>query len=219
MIVLVEGKENTVWVEADNAVNISGFQATLAACGTVKTITDLSVKNPKFVFTASESDPQWNEVYGELRVTDGDGNLYLKWAPQFKVVSQDKAYEAVGNQKMVLSIPYNYDGSSSGGDGSGGTSGSGVTQAQLREAVEESKGYTDEKIADVGTVAIETTQVEVVDKDGDPVTMTVKESVQKVQTVSEKVTEIIEKGITGYTLDEDGDGQPDEGVLYFGVKP
>lgn len=57
MIILEEGKQNSIWIKVNASIDISGFSLVLAACGTMKTISDLTAKNLKVEFVRTKTIP------------------------------------------------------------------------------------------------------------------------------------------------------------------
>ena len=214
MIVLQSNNTNTVRIKVNASIDVHGFSLVLAACGTLKTITDITDKNLSISFTAEEvSKTSETGTYGELIVYDGDGKEYIKLLPLFKRVPQSVGYETIGNQMILLTISSTKwtSGDSSGGD-TPTPAGDYVTPAQMSAAINsvktENKQYTDEAVSEIETTIIENQPVQVVDSDGQKVEMTVQEAVQQ-------IVQAQETHLHGGVKDEDEDGQPDDEMLYL----
>jgi hypothetical protein len=105
MISLVEGMANTVRIKVNSSIDIEGFTAVLAACGVLKTIPDISVDGLKVEYTAEEvSEMSPTGTYGTLEIYDADGKSYITYLPQFKLISNDDAALAIGNQTIYITI-------------------------------------------------------------------------------------------------------------------
>lgn len=218
MIPLVEGMQNTIKVQVETSVDIEGFTAVLAACGVLKTISDLTVEGIKIDFSAEEvASANETGTFGTFQVYDADGNLYMEFLPVFKLIPNDKAPLAIGNQTLYITIASTKvpeDLSDSGGGG-GGDMSKYATKKEVSNALQEANQYTDDQISDIGDVIITTQPVPVQDAEGHPTTMTVQEAVQNVVNVQSAVDHASKTYLTGSVVDEDGDGQPDNETLYF----
>lgn len=212
MITLVRGKTNKIGLVVNSSVDISGFSAVLAACPTLKSISDITGSNLFFEFSSEDlSAVPTNPFGGTLIVCDAEGKTYLEFAICFRVVSSNVNSDVVSNQTLYLTIV-----STRGTDGGSTPTPSGdyVTRGELTSAVHGCNNYTDEKISDIGGVIISTEKIEVQTPDG-PTKITLQEAAQQVADMQAD----IEEGKTTHTVahveDEDYDGQPDGEVLYL----
>ena len=196
MVKLVENRANTVEIRINAAIDISGFSIVLAACGVLKSKNNLTIDGWKVEYTAEQAEQtSKNGTYGTLIVYDNKGNQYLKYLPFFVLIPESNADSAIGNQVIRLTIASTKEASK------GSDSGGGVTMDEVNEAINDA-------ISDIGQTIISTEEVTVETTSGEPVTMTVKESVQQ-------VVQAMETHLIGSVKDEDEDGQPDGEILYL----
>lgn len=215
MIILEEGKQNSIWIKVNASIDISGFSLVLAACGTMKTISDLTAKNLKVEFTEQEvAKTSEDGTYGTLIVYDGDGKEYITIVPLFKRVPASEASKTIGFQTIYLTIASTKE-ASSGSSGGDTPTGDYVTKDELNSAISRAKKYTDDSIDDIETTIINEQPVEVLDKDGNPMTITVQETAQQVVDQQTTIERAMETHLHGEVKDEDHDGQPDQETLYL----
>ena len=217
MIILEEGKQNSIWIKVNASIDISGFSLVLAACGTMKTISDLTAKNLKVEFTEQEvAKTSEDGTYGTLIVYDGDGKEYITVVPLFKRVPESEANKTIGFQTIYLTIASTKEASSGSSGGDTPTPiGDYVTKDELNSAISGAKKYTDDSIDGIETTIINEQPVEVLDKDGNPMTITVQEAVQQVVDQQTTIEQAMESHLHGEIKDEDHDGQPDQETLYL----
>lgn len=214
MIYLVEGQKNTVWLEVESSIDINGFQAVLAICGKISTATDLTAKSIRFDFTPEEvATTSRDGTYGMLVVYDVTYKEYIKFRPQFKLVSESEAHQAIGRQTIYLTVSSTFDGWMSYSPSAGGSD-TYVTITQLQEAIQQSNRYTDSKINDIGEVVVTETPI-VVEQGGETVNMTVLQAMEKVVETQNTVEKLVNNKISGAIIDEDDDGNPDDETLYL----
>lgn len=200
MIYLVADRVNTIKVEVNSGMRLKGFTAVLIACGVSKTIPDLTKTGLEVEYSEEESNHGGNGVFGELLIKDVDGKVCLKICPQFKTVPSQESYKAIGTQVISVTIPPMFN--ENGGGGGGGD----VTKEWVDNEIQEA-------ISDLGQTIIQDEEVTVLDPEGHPVTMTVKDSLETVLALQERVDN--NKHVRTEIKDEDQDGKPDGEVLYF----
>lgn len=209
MVLLIENRVNYVWLKVNSAIDINGFSAALAACGVLQTKTDLTANELRFSFTAAQVAKMSKQgTYGTLVVYDGDGKQYIKYLPQFKLVSEAEAATA-RNQTIYITIASTKE--ASGVSDSSGTSpsgGSGVTMQEVNAAISQA-------VNGITQAAIQEQPVTVVNQEGEQVTMTVQEAVQQVVEMQTQVEQAMETHMVGNVVDENDDGQPDDETIYF----
>ena len=201
MITFVAGKSNTLRINMNSAVDLTGFVAYFSAFGDIKTISDLTQEEIKVEFEDSLVKEDQNGVYGILDIMDADGDLYLRFMPQFRVLPADKAQLAEGRPELTITLPTTFE---YGYNPSGG----GVTMEEVQKAI-------DDAISDIGQQTIQNEKVTAVDSEGHPVQMTLAQAVQRVVYAEEDIEGGKEKHLIGSVEDEDHDGQPDGGILYL----
>lgn len=224
MIILVEGLENTIWLKVNASIDISGFSCGLAACGTYKTIPDISKEGLKFVFSASEvSETTRKGIFGTLSIYDSDGKEYLKVMPLFRSVPKAEDYKAIGFDTIYMTVSNNDTGGTGGDTPTPPEPGDYVTHSELTaamgtaksEAITTANKYTDDSISGIETTIIEEQPVNVLDSEGNPTSMTVQAAVQSLVLLQAEMQEAMETHVTTSVKDEDGDGKPDGEVLYL----
>ena len=109
MITFVAGKSNTLRINMNSAVDLTGFVAYFSAFGDIKTISDLTQKEIKVEFEDSLVKEDQNGVYGILDIMDADGDLYLRFMPQFRVLPADKAQLAEGRPELTITLPTTFE--------------------------------------------------------------------------------------------------------------
>ena len=196
MLILEYGKDNVVGVSLTSTVDLSTLTCEIDFPSGKKTFTDLT--NAPLTFTLGVADVEALGLEKSLvevaLFKKSDNSLYIKYLIEVQVVPEDKAYETIGNQTITLTIPYTFYVPVGGG------SGDYVTQKELEEALERSADEI------VNSKAIDVTL-----PSGEEGSVTIKETAQSAVTMAEELKEAIGAKIE----DEDDDGQPDEGVLYF----
>ena len=219
MIVLAKGRENIILLKVNAAENLNGFSAVLAACGTGRTITGLSGDSLQFVFSSQDvakvTESQSGE-YGTLTIYDEDGKSRIKARPQFRLVDIGDEVVPAADRTIFISLPKKID-MADGGGGGGGSSqdlSNYATKTDLANAKSENKQYTDDKISDVGETIISEQKITVTEG-GVEKEVTVQEVVQNVHDMKEALDKAIANSGSWEVKDEDGDGQPDDGILYF----
>lgn len=221
MIILEEGKENTITIKVNASMDIAGFSLVLAACGILKTISDITAKNLKVVYSAADvAKTSPNGTYGTLIVYDANGKEYMKYLPLFARVKKVSGDETKDSQTINITIVDTKEVSKSSEGGDMPTPiGEYVTPAQLNQAINaaktEANEYTDTALDEMETAIIQDQPVEVIDKDGEPMTITVKEAIQQVVEQQTTIEQAMESHIHGGVKDEDHDGQPDNETLYL----
>ena len=201
MIYLIADRSNTVKVEINSGMRLEGFSAVLTACGVTKTISDLTKKELKYEYSAEESNKGGNGVLGELIIKDSEGKVHYKMSPQFKTIPPQESYKAIGTQLLSLTIAPIFEESAGGGGGGGD-----VTKEWVDNEIQEA-------ISDIGQTIIQDEEVTVLDPEGHPVTMTVKDSLETVLALQEKVEN--NEHVRTEIKDENHDGKPDGEILYF----
>ena len=114
----------------NSAVDLTGFVAYFSAFGDIKTISDLTQKEIKVEFEDSLVKEDQNGVYGILDIMDADGDLYLRFMPQFRVLPADKAQLAEGRPELTITLPTTFE---YGYNPSGG----GVTMEEVQKAIDD----------------------------------------------------------------------------------
>lgn len=216
MITLVIGQVNKVGLKVSAPEGLSGFSATLSACGTVKTAVTNDNGDASFVYSAADvarvtTDKQGE--YGTLIITDATGATRIKALPCF-IAAEEDTHSTDKDRTIFVSVPKKVNTPSSGGGGSVDPSVY-ATKQELRAAKEENKQYTDGKISDIGTTIISEQSVTVTGEDGQEQQMTVKQAMQNVVNMQSQVTQVVEHNVSWEVKDEDEDGQPDGEILYL----
>ena len=216
MITLVIGQVNKVGLKVSAPEWLSGFSATLSACGTVKTAVTNDNGDASFVYSAADvarvtTDKQGE--YGTLIIKDATGATRIKSLPCFMAVGED--YHSTDKDRTIfVPVPKNVNTPSSGGGGSVDPSVY-ATKQELSAAKEENKQYTDDKISDIGTTIISEQSVTVTGEDGQEQQMTLQQAMQNVVNIQSQVTKVVEHNVSWEVKDEDEDGQPDGEILYL----
>lgn len=197
MIKLVREKVNRVSVGVTAIIDYSGFSATLDLLGSTKTLSDLSAKNLWLEFSPSEVEKIEDTTYGTLTVLNKENKIHTKCLVTFSAVDTER--EAAGWQRLIITLValLKYEGSRrdpSGGGGGGG--GGGDDPEDTREIVRN-------------------TPITVTDPEGHQETITVSQMAGMVVDINAEVEDARKKHLTGYTEDEDSDGQPDNETLYL----
>lgn len=216
MITLVIGQSNKVGLKVSAPEGLSGFSATLSACGTVKTAVTNDKGDASFVYSAADvakvtTDKQGE--YGTLIITDATGTTRIKALPCFMAVEEDNQ-STDKDRTIFVSVPKKVN-TPSGGGGSSVDPSVYATKQELSNAKEENKQYTDEKISDIGTTIISEQAVTVTGEDGQEQQMTVQQAMQNVVNMQSQVTQVVEHNVSWEVKDEDEDGQPDGEILYL----
>ena len=216
MITLVKGKENIITLKVNAVEDLTGFSASLFACGVEKTQALENGKPSELIFSAEEvaavSETSCGE-YGTLTISDPTGEVRLKVQPQFRLMEFKDSQTVVPDQTIYVSLPYAIKAVEEGG-GSIDPS-KYATKSDVTEAEQASKRYTDEQISGIGDVIITGQEITVVDGDGHEKQMTVQQAAQNVVDMQSTLDKAMAHSVSWEVKDEDEDGQPDEETLYF----
>ena len=217
MITLEIGESNKVGLKVSAPESLSGFSASLSACGTIKTAVTNDKGEACFVFSAGDVarvtiDRQGE--YGTLTITDSDGTVRIKALPCFRAVEADSA-STDKDRTIFVAVPKKVNTPSGGGGGSPIDLSAYATKHDLSEANTENKQYTDEKITEIGATIISEQSVTVTGEDGHEQTMTVQQAIQNVVNMQTQVSQVVEHNVSWEVKDEDKDGQPDGEILYL----
>ena len=116
---LKAGVENTVEVEFENTIDITGFSAELSLGDLTKTIGSISSGSSAFTFSSSDIESIGEgRCYGVLKVKDSGGNLYLEMRPEFTISEAEEGTPNPWRQTMIVVIVGDM---SHGGGGGGGS--------------------------------------------------------------------------------------------------
>lgn len=219
MITLAKGRENIISLKVNAVENLGAFSAVLAACGTGRTITDLSGDTLQFVFSADDVANVTESLsgeYGTLTIYDGNGKSRIKARPQFRLVDMREKVVPTADRTIFISLPRRMDIAEGGGGGGGGGQdlSNYATKADLANATAENKQYTDGKISDIGETIISEQKITVTEG-GVEKEVTVQEAVQNVSDMKDTLDDAMSHSVSWEVKDEDEDGQPDEETLYF----
>lgn len=216
MITLSKGKINRVWLKVSAAESLSSFAASLAACGTYKTVVTDDKGEAVFVFSASQVESVTTDFkgeYGTLTITDEDGEVRIKALPCFRLIEDDSGITDK-DRTIFVSLPKKVKTATGGGGGDIDLSAY-ATKKELNNAKAETKAYTDDKISDIGETIISEQQITVTGEDGAEQQMTVQDAVQSLVNMQTSVSQIVEHNVSWEVKDEDEDGQPDGEILYL----
>ena len=216
MIPLVMNQSNIVGLKVNAPESLSGFSVSLSACGTVKTAITNDKGEATFTFSsanvASVTTDKCGE-YGTMIITDTSGIVRIKVLPCFRAVEEDVAFS--NKDRMIfVTIPQKIN-TPSGGGGDSPDLSAYATKKELNEANTANKQYTDEKISDIGATIIAEQSVTVTGEDGEEKQLTVQQAVQNVVDMQTQVSQVVDHDVSWEVKDEDEDGQPDGGILYF----
>lgn len=217
MITLSKGKTNSVGLKVSAAESLSSFAASLAACGTYKTVVTDEKGEAVFVFSASQVESVTTDFkgeYGTLTITDEDGEVRIKALPCFRLVENDSGITDK-DRTIYVSLPKKVKTATGGGGGGDIDLSAYATKKELNNAKAETKAYTDDKISDIGETIISEQQITVTGEDGAEQQMTVQDAVQSLVNMQTSVSQIVEHNVSWEVKDEDEDGQPDGEILYL----
>lgn len=220
MVTLAKGRENVVLLKVNSTEPLNGFTASLFACGISRTLAKLERGFNKFVISAEESssvaEAPRSDV-GTLVVSGPEGELRAKAVLSFTLVDVGDGEVPTTERQVFIHLPGRLTTPSSGGGGEGSAVDLSkyATKTELNKAGEECKTYVDEKVADIGETIIADQKITVVNSEGATTEITLKEAAQSVVEMQKKVELVASKSFSVSVKDEDKDGQPDDGVLYF----
>lgn len=218
MITLSRGKTNRVGLKVSAVESLANFTASIAACGTYKTVVTDDRGEAVFVFSASEVESVTSALegeYGTLTITDGDGEERIKAIPCFRLMENDIGITD-RDRTIFVSLPKKVKTATAGGGGGGDIDLSAyATKKELNNVKTETKSYTDEKVSHIGDTIISEQQITVTGEDGTEQRMTVQDAVQGLVKMQTSVSQIVEHNVSWEVKDEDEDGQPDGEILYL----
>jgi hypothetical protein len=207
MIRLVEGKENTIKVHVASSIDTTGFSASILFTNETKTLS--SIKDgatyllnfsPEEV-AAIPSSP----LFGAITILNGNGDIYQTNYVEIQKVPLVEFYKAIDFTEVSLSIAANWVGDVDDSGGGGGDMSKYATKVQLAQTSTADRQYTDEKVSDVIVDALENQTVTVYDAHGEPVQMTVKQSVQQSENLKSAVENLADTRLQGGTKEEYND--------------
>ena len=215
MIRLVEGMENTIKVYVASSIVTTGFSAKFLLPNVEKEITSISDgRTYSITFSVEEVESlSTPNCFGSYIILNEEGETYQTGYIEVQKVSEEEAYKAIDFREIFISIVANWFGEDSGGGG--GDMSKYATKVQLAQTSESDRHYTDEKVSDVIVDALENQTVTVLDEHGEPVQITVKQSMQTTEDLRGAVENLSETRLQGKVIDEEDPPGPDDDTLYL----